>query len=102
MSYRGHVRIVNEIEYGGSISNNINDFEKAIEELTEKSGIELIFWKSEINDDVELDYNDFLEAYKYIDKIKENKLKELLKSIYNQAIKSESCQKNETIRIDWF
>lgn len=101
MGYRAYVRVVNEIEYGNSLGfaepeNLLEDLEL----LEEESGKMIIQWQDEYNDDLEINYKNFIEAFeKYYT---HEKYRMSLENLYNEAKESYSCKKEGVIRVDWF
>lgn len=101
MGYRAHVRIINEIEYGDSLGfDEPNELLEDLEFLEEEYGDYIIQWQDGPNDDLEINYKNFIEAFeKYYDK--EN-YSECLKNLYDDVKDRDNLKNNGYIRIDWF
>lgn len=101
MGYNAHIRTVNEIKHGDSLGfDEPNDLLEELEKLEKISGYEIIQWKDDYTDDIELNYESFKDAYD--EYYNEDIFRVNLRNLYNDAINSESCKKNDFIRIDWF
>lgn len=101
MGYRAHVRIVNEIEYGDSLGfEEPDDLIDEIQKLQSESDKQIFGWFDENSDDIELDYEPFIEAFeKYYNK---EKYSENLKKLYDNIKEHDNLKNNGYIRIDWF
>lgn len=68
--------------------------------LEEEYGDYIIQWQDEHNDNIEINYENFIEAFeKYYN---EEKYSKYLKNIYNDVKERDNLKKNGYIRIDWF
>lgn len=101
MGYRAHVRIINEIEYGNSLEfAEPDELLEDLELLEEEYEDYIIQWQGEYDDNIELNYENFIDAFeKYYNEEKYNKC---LKNLYDDVKNRDNLNKNGYIRIDWF
>lgn len=93
-----HIRVKNDIAYGGKIGENIiYDFIENLEELQRKTKIDFI---GDINGEtnyIELSYSRFIEAYNNSQNHVQD-IQELYKEAFNQAV----CVEQDIIVIEYF
>lgn len=102
MSFRGHIRKINEIEYlDSTVGENFENYEflEEIRRFEEDTETNLVSYVSDEVDEMEIVYDNFIEAYENTD---EYLISDTIKSIYEQAKDLETCKKHNIIRIDWF
>ena len=103
MSLRYYPCVKRDIKYGQPLNCSDIDIEEALETISSKYDLELVVWSSEHTNDLEINYDNFINLIENFPYKKDfSKHVDFLEDLYDQVKDNKNLKENDYIRIDHF